>query len=404
MYVPPMAETVQLSPQQAGLLPPPGARKADSMIQTCRHFRPYNLLPGVIALILFSIWLIPAQPVYARAEDSTLFRIWSPHDGQPVLTQPGGSIEILLRRTGPTASLPAFSLVGADGTEHPLSAAHTGTEQSVFERYSCMVPDTITPGGWALQVREPDGTVDTNRRAVWIFEKEPAAYYVLAHLTDVHIGKQRTSGPDPETMFSSVIEAINGTDAALCAITGDITEYADPRQFQLFLSLLDRFKVPTLVCSGNHDRDNLQYERFFGAQTWARTFGSDGFLVFDTKDYVVADDWGPQPGTLYRLRRMLRPCRFTIGLTHRYESSMGMRAQLILFVDDPIDLLLYGHTHRERRPGEGPSWGTFETLITPAGVDGYYRLIDITAQGPIPRPVSQVAVNVPETGNRGPNL
>jgi len=363
------------------------------MVLTLQYFPHSHSTISLTALMLVMACLMPAHPTFARAEDGTLYWIWSPHDGQPALSQPGRSFEVLLRETDHTADQPVFSLVAADGTEYTMDSKPVGTEQSIFRRYACTVPPAIRPGGWALRVRRSDGTADTTRRAVWVFDEEPAAYYVLAHLTDVHIGKHRPSLPDPEIMFSAAIDAINSTDAALCAITGDITESAEPEQFRRFLALLDRFTIPTLVCSGNHDRNNLLYEQFFGMQTWARRFGPDGFLVFDTKDYVVADDWGPQAGTLYELRRLLRPCRYTIGLTHRFEVSMGMRTQLTLFVDDPIDLLLYGHTHQERRPGEGPSWGRSETVITPAGVDGYYRLIDITAQGPVPRPVSRVPEN-----------
>ncbi|HOV60451.1 MAG TPA: metallophosphoesterase [Candidatus Hydrogenedentes bacterium] len=352
--------------------------------------RSYRARLGLIVAIVAVVCLLPVRMAFARAEDGTLAWIWSPHDGQPALTQPGQSFEVLLRGTSAPTEIPVFTLEGTDGAEFPLETKIHGMEQSAFARYTCVVPATARPGGYALRVRGTDGTTDITRRAVWVLDAEPRAYYVLAHVTDVHIGKQRPAGPDPDTTFSAVIEAISKTDAALCAITGDITESAEPDQFRRFLELLDRFTIPTLVCSGNHDRDNLWYERFWGVQTWARQFGPDGFLVFDTKDYVVADDWGPQAGRLHQLRRFLRPCRYTIGLTHRYEPAMGMRSQLILFVDDPIDLLLYGHTHQERRPGEGPSWGNAGIVITPACVDGYFRLIDITAQGPVARPVSRI--------------
>jgi len=350
-----------------------------------RHLTLQTLFLGILLFLL----LLPVG-AFARKEDGSLDRILSPHNGQPAIVRTGMPFEVLLRDITSPAEV-SCALIGADSVEYPLTVKSTADEQSIYARLECQPPEQMQPGGYTLRVTAPDGTTDTNTRAVWILDPEISEYYVLAHVTDVHIGKQRNNRPDPEKVFSAVIDEINKTDAALCAITGDITENADTEQFRRFLALLDRFSIPTLVCSGNHDRDNLQYERFMGLQTWVRTFGPDGFLVFDTKDYVVADDWGPQPGILHRLRRMLRPCRFTIGLTHRYEPAMGVRSQLVLFADDPIDLLLYGHTHQERCPGEGPYWAGDRVVITPACVDGYYRLIDITAQGPVPRSAARVS-------------
>ena len=163
----------------------------------------------------------------------------------------------------------------------------------------------------------------------------------------------------------------------------DLAREAD--QFRRFIGILDTCTLPTVVCAGNHDRQGDNYERFFGPLTSRFTFGSDGYLVFDTKDFDTADGATAQDGLLHRFRRELKPCRWTFGLTHRYEPAMGMRAQLTLFVDDPLDGLFFGHIHRELREGENIPWGRTAAWAVPAAVDGRYRMVDVTRQGPMPR-------------------
>jgi len=77
-------------------------------------------------------------------------------------------------------------------------------------------------------------------------------------------------------------------------------------------------------------------------------------------------------------RRRLIASRWTIGFTHRYEPDMGLRSQTILFVDDPLDILLFGHKHRENRKDERVvPWGTTPIVITPAAIDGALRLVEV---------------------------
>ncbi|OQB27423.1 MAG: hypothetical protein BWY09_03190 [Candidatus Hydrogenedentes bacterium ADurb.Bin179] len=88
-----------------------------------------------------------------------------------------------------------------------------------------------------------------------------------------------------------------------------------------------------------------------------------------------------QNGLLHLYRRQLRASRWSIGFTHRYDVSMGMRAQLSLFVDDPLDYLVYGHYHREPGEGDGIPWGNTRHIMTPAAVDGKMRFLLVDAEG-----------------------
>ena len=330
---------------------------------------------------ILSIFILVAAPAFARDTQGMLDVIRIPNNGIPVILQQGGAFEAVLIARG------ELSLRAGDHA-YPLSAEWSG-ETGGMQRARCTLPTELPAGAYALEWKTPEKT-DTNLRSVYVLETFPE-YYVIAHLSDTHLGKERPGKRPSEDINMDLVQKINATEAAFVAITGDLTETGAPEQFQAFLRVIDTCALPTFVCPGNHDRQDLNYERYFGPTEYAFTYGKDGYLSYDTKDLITADELCPQDGRLEVLRRALKPCRWSIGLTHRYEPMQGMRSQLVLFVDNPLDYLLFGHWHHENSPDQPTvPWGTTKITVVPAAVNGAYRLIDVTAKGLLPRPYMEV--------------
>ncbi|NIA13830.1 MAG: hypothetical protein GWP08_07090 [Nitrospiraceae bacterium] len=319
----------------------------------------------------------------ARGPDGALDILHTPNNGLPVIVLPGTSFDAVARAGG------ALHLVNEQsGAKIPLDAQWVDVPGPV-KHAQCTVPGDTPPGAYALEVADGD-RVDRNRRAVYVRESFPD-HYAIAHLTDTHIGSARHPRPAAD-IFRDAIQAVNNSSAAFCVITGDLTDDGKPEQFKRFLDILDTCAIPTFVCPGNHDRLALNYENTFGLNTYLFWFGSDAYLSFDTKDFNVATELGRQDADLHVFRRAAKPARWTIGLTHRYEPDMGMRSQLTLFVDNPLDHLIYGHTHRANREDETTvPWGTTQITVTPAAVDGQMRWIDISPLEIKPRAPERVA-------------
>lgn len=306
----------------------------------------------------------------ARNDDGTLGLLQLPNNGVPSILDTQGSFTAVLRQKA------ELSLSGAEGD---LSLETTWSQLPGGMAMAVCKPATPPPPGvYALHAATENGT-DINMRAVYIRDTFPESYQ-CAHITDVHIGKTGRPRSDTET-FTTIIEAVNASEAAFALITGDLTEGGEPEQFQRFIDLLDLCLLPTFVVPGNHDRKADNYQRFFGPLTYYFTFGKDGYLAFDTKDYLIADEMSGQDGLLHFYRRQIRASRWSIGFTHRYEVSMGLRAQITLFVDDPLDYLLYGHVHREAGEQDGIPWGNTRAIITPAAIDGKFRFLQVDGNG-----------------------
>ncbi|MFP4501138.1 MAG: metallophosphoesterase family protein [Candidatus Hydrogenedentota bacterium] len=328
-----------------------------------------------VMVALFVLLALAATAV-ARHDDGTLGLIVRPHNGLPALCTNGGAFEVTAQEQA------ALSLVDAQGRTTPLEPDWTQRPGAPW-RATVPVPARMAPGVYALQAVHDAGR-DQNGRAVYVFDAMPETY-AIAHLTDTHIGSSR----HPRTaaaIMRDLAAAINASAAAFAVITGDVTDQGTPAQFRMFLELLDTCTLPTFVLPGNHDRNALHYERFFGPVTYHFRFGADGYLAFDTKDYFMADEMGPQDGALQRYRRDLKAVRWCVGLTHRYVQMMGMRSQLTLFADNPLDALLFGHYHDGEPPPHAQSpWDSTRMVATPAAVDGYVRYVDVAARGIQPR-------------------
>src|SRR5690606_19558829 len=166
-------------------------------------------------------------------------------------------------------------------------------------------------------VAEAGGKADTTVRSVYVMTEFPEAYTV-AHVTDTHIGSGRHARPS-EAIMQDVVAAVNASGAALCLVTGDVTENGEVAQYQSLLPILDQCTMPTFVCSGNHDRMALNYEAFFGPDAYYFWFGKDGYIGFDTKDYMTADDLSTQTNLLYPYRRAIRSARWSFAFSQRYD-------------------------------------------------------------------------------------
>lgn len=336
-----------------------------------------------------AVFLMIAAGAAARAPDGTLDIVVTPNSGMPAIVGREGAFNALLSRKA------SVKLVGPE-REYPLEPEWSDPVGGrVWAR--CPIPTDLAPGCYAIEADAvasmADAPPDRNTRSVYVVEAFPETYTIV-HITDVHIGSDRAGRP-AEAIFSDMLDAINEIAAdvpdpqkggesiempapAFILITGDLTHAGTPEEFRAFVEALDRCILPTFVCPGNHDRQGLNYEKTFGPLTYLFRFGEDGYLSFDTKDFVTADELGPQDADLEVYRRAMADCRWAIGFTHRYEPLMGMRSQLVLFVDNPLDLLVFGHWHRQNREDEkAVPWGTTPIIVTPAAIDGALRLIHV---------------------------
>lgn len=320
----------------------------------------------------------------ARELDGSLGLIRAPHNGAPAVVAPGSAFDAVLEEKA------ELSLEGPGAPD--LAVTWTTLLDGRF-RARCAVPEGARAGAFALSARS-DKRVDRTVRAVYVRGSIPDAY-VVAHVTDIHIGSDRNARSS-EAIFRDVIAALNKARPALVLVTGDVTQSGTREQFATFLAILDSCLAPTFVTPGNHDRLERNYEDFFGATAYAFRFGRDGYLCFDTKDYRIADGLGRQDADLEVFRRAIKPARWSIGATHRYDEDMGMRSQMVLFVDDPLDHLLVGHTHRPKETTL--AWGATKLTVTPAAINGFIRLFDVSERGIAARPHRKAAV----TGGRAP--
>lgn len=317
----------------------------------------------------------------ARAPDGRLDILLTPHNGVPALVTPGGAFDALLTRQA------GLRLQGAGGAVMPLTVEWLPSAGALAVA-RCTVPPDTPPGTYALEATAEDRS-DRTGRAVFVLEAF-ASHYLAAHVTDIHIGASGRARP-PADVFRGVLQAINESLAAFVLITGDLTEGGEPQQFQEFLTLLDTCERPTFVCAGNHDRQGLNCEEFLAVDNYLFWYGTDAYLVFDTKDLVTADDLGPQPTQLELYRRAMKPARWAVGATHRYEPSMGMRSQITLFIDNPLDHLFFGHWHRPNDTSfEGVPWGATPVTVTPAAADGFLRLFELSGRGVRPHEPERV--------------
>jgi predicted phosphodiesterase len=322
------------------------------------------------------VLLVSTGAAHARGPDGKLGIIRVPNNGIPVIVTPDQRFEAVLAQPA------SLRLVGAETA--PLRATFTPLPGGRV-RALCVADRALPRGVYAL-VAEAGGATDRNVRSVYVRMSFPDTY-VIGHVTDTHIGKKRLYSVTKAV--SQVLARAGDAKADFVLVTGDLTDQGEADQFREFLKVLDTCRSPTFVCPGNHDRHGINYEQFFGPDTYTFRFGADGYISYDTKDRNIAAGEGDQDADLQVFRRRIAHTRWAVGFTHRYDEDQGMRSQLILFVDDPLDRLIFGHWHQEAE--SRVPWGTTPYTATPDAASGYFRLFDVGPGGVTPRPTDHIA-------------
>lgn len=109
--------------------------------------------------------------------------------------------------------------------------------------------------------------------------KESADSLKFAFLTDIHI----VPGSANAEMLELVVDEINGSNADMVIITGDLTNAGSDAELELVKSILDRLQKKYLIIPGNHETNWSES----GGLTITKLWGDDRFL--ETKgDFVLA--------------------------------------------------------------------------------------------------------------------
>ena len=258
----------------------------------------------------------------ARDAEGRLANIKLPHEGRPAVVAPGESFEVTL---GSPAGL---HLIGETGPIELTQETITSADGIVLR---VTVPAGTRPGAYDLEASTEDAR-DRTSKAVWVIDADLATYTV-ALLADPHINSENIGA------FRARIDEINESAPALVLILGDLTASGTADDFQEMIRLLAQLHMPAYVCPGPADRQQGLYDAYFGPMPYAFRFGPDGYLAIDTSQPTLGI--ARESGDLYRLRRSIRGARWSAGFTHRYTPAMALRDQVTLFVDDPLDALVF---------------------------------------------------------------
>ena len=107
----------------------------------------------------------------------------------------------------------------------------------------------------------------------------------LAHLSDLHIGKDRV--PNPSAAFELFLDRIQAWNPNVIVVSGDLVDTPDDRESMLWVQArLNQTACPWICIPGNHDirwpDKKSAYDQIFGPVEPVVRLGSVDFLLFDS--------------------------------------------------------------------------------------------------------------------------
>jgi len=134
--------------------------------------------------------------------------------------------------------------------------------------------------------------------------------FLLAQISDLHLGERPRDGADPESCLRAVVKALerlpDRPDAVL--VSGDLAEHAKPKEYRLAQKVIGKLGVPLYGLPGNHD-DRATMREVLGLGDpdggdapldYTVDFGPLRLIVVDST--IPGEDRGGfEPGQLERL-------------------------------------------------------------------------------------------------------
>lgn len=272
-------------------------------------------------LLLLGLMVVSAA-VTASGQSGALQ--W-PVAGRPAVVTPGGSFEVAMTGEG------AVDLVGT-GSPHTLEMVWEEARGGV-RRGMATLPEGIAPGNYSLSIGD-----ETRANAVHVVPAMEDTYAIAV----VRRVPPVDGGPPPPVIPDALSAQLTQAAVQLVFVVGPLTDTGSPTELEALQAVIETIPLPVFVCPAEVDMKSGAFEEYFGQPIHALRYASDGYL-FLGPDLAAQNSAVPQRlGPIYRYRRAIRASRWSVGVTGRYGLDWNIRAQMALFVDDPLDYLLAG--------------------------------------------------------------
>lgn len=276
--------------------------------------------------------------------------IHAPRVARPAVVLPGGSFFVSLDGEAPL-------LLEGPGGIHALSVSAL-QPRGVRREGMATLPGGVVPGRYDL-VAQAGENRDVRRGAVYVVATMPEAYTLA-----VVRGLDGPDGGAPE-LPEGLAAQLAGAGVALAVVFNAGPE--GPALDDALLSL----PVPAFLCAAG-DEDVFTVH-----------FGPDGYLFLGGGLKASHGATHGRLGAAHQGRRAIRASRWSIGVTQAYGLDWDVRAQMALFVDDPLDYLIAD----EASAGMGGTvpWGRAEFVFSPEMPRGIIALLNVGGSGIAPR-------------------
>lgn len=298
--------------------------------------------------------------------------IW-PRLGYPSVNVPGGLLEAGTDTEGSLALEQAGQLIPL---EAQWSAAPAGMH---FGR--AVLPAVIPPGRYTLQLTGPNGTT-SRPGAVLILEKVPDDY-AIAVVSSV-------ASPEGAASAGDLNAALSGASVNLAILVGPFAPKGTEQEMEALEARLLALDIPAFLCPRSSDLRMPVFIEHFGDAFHGVTYGKDGYLLLGAGLFAQDPQTHGRLGEAHRLRRALRASRWSIGVAGDYGLGWDLRAQMALFVDDPLNALITASAPSE--VGATVPWGKTALILPPPAPQGPISILDISANGIRPRLQPEPAV------------
>lgn len=315
-----------------------------------------------IATVL-GLWAL-TMPLVAEGID------W-PRPGFPAVVPPGGLLELCARTEG------AVSLEGA-GQVIPLDVIWSpGTGTARIGRAG--VPEGTAPGRYDLRVVGTDATA-LSVGAIHVLEAFPEDYAIA-----IVRGVRSDDASDSLPVIPPDLGArLSAESVQLSVLLGPLTRSGTAEEYQALEVLLLASEVPVYLCPDATEAASPVYRAYFGDRVHGVNFGKDGYLFLGAGLAAADPQSHARLGEAHRLRRALRASRWSVGVASAYGLDWDLRAQIALFVDDPLNFLLVGSAPAEL--GATVPWGKTQFALPAGAPPGLLTVLEVTATGIRPRP------------------